>query len=528
MKELRGKVISGGIAIGTIRYYEEEQLNITRTKIETSDREIQRFNDARIKAKEQLKEIYKLAVASVGRDLAEIFEVQQLILLDEEYVNKIKSMISDECVNAEYAVYSISKQYEKMLSESDNSYISDRAVDINDVSERVIRLLDAGGFVRDKIKDSIVIINEANPSDMINLSEASGLVTLISSYNSHSAIMSRNMGLPHITGIDLTKDMAGKMAIIDGDKGVVYIEPDEAVLEYYAGLKEDKQEIIKGVVRTISGVPIEVMSNVNSYAEAKKAMENHCDGIGLFRTEFIYMNRDKLPEEDEQFKIYKDVLELYKDKPVIIRTLDAGADKRIEYLDFPNEKNPSLGCRGIRYSLMKKDVLKTQLRAVYRASVYGNVKMMFPMITSLDEIRQIKAIIGDVKRELNKENVEYKDVSLGVMIETPAAAMISDILAKEVEFFSIGTNDLAQYSLAVDRENTGVAEFYNPCHEGIMRLIKLTVSNAHKENCRVGICGEMASDTRMAKQLIELGIDSLSVSPVKIQELKMYIQSKQY
>lgn len=525
MKIIKGNIISDGIAIGVIRCYGERQLNIIKRQVEDREKEIQRFNEARIKAKEQLKDLYISAVNTIGKDMALIFEVQQLILLDEEYVNKIKKMIYAKGVNAEYAVDIITKEYEEILKNSKDSYISDRSIDICDVAERINRLLIEQNTINDKIDGCIVIADEIFPSDMVNVSKALGIITKKASYNSHSSIMSRNIGVPHVTDIDFAEDISGKLAIIDAKEGTVYIDPDEITLAKYNNIPPIEREIVKSTVSIANGSKIKVMANVNSTIEVEKALNNYCDGIGLFRTEFIYMNRKSLPTEDEQFEIYKNIASLCKEKEVIIRTLDAGADKVIDYLDFGYEKNPALGCRGIRYSLMNKEIFITQLRAIYRAAVYGNIKVMFPMIISVDEIKQIKNIISDLKTDLEKENVEYKDIELGIMVETPAAAMISDVLAKEVSFFSIGTNDLIQYSLALDRENEKMSVYNIPYHEGILRLIEFTIVNAHKENCKVGICGEMAADIELTRKFCELGIDSLSVPAIGIQDIKRYIEN---
>lgn len=524
MKEIDVKVISEGIAIGKIRYYKDVKLNINRLEIEDVLAEIARFNNARIRAKEELKEIYKEAVKSVGKEMAEIFEVCQLILLDEEYVNKIKDKITTEKVNSEYAINLVSKEFSDKLKESQNVYLSDRATDINDVSNRIIRILNEQENLVDDYKDEIVIFDEVTPSEILCAGKSEGIITKLSSMMSHASIMSRNMGLVHVSGVDDIEELVGKFAIIDAYKGKIFIEPDEATLKYYSTFEGTEQELIKDTPGTSLGKFIKVMSNVNSYEEARIAKENYSDGIGLFRTEFIYMNRDRLPTEDEQFDIYKDAAELFEGKPVVIRTLDTGADKIINYLDYVGEDNPALGCRGIRYSLKHKDILLTQIKAVYRASLYGDVRLMFPMITSVEEVGAIKSIISEAKKVLDKEKVEYGDVKLGIMIETPVAAMISDVLAKEVDFFSIGTNDLAQYSLAVDRDNALVAEYYNPYHEGIMRLIELTIRNAHKENCEVGICGEIAATTNMTKTLCEMDLDALSVAPVMVQKIKKNIK----
>ncbi|MBE5926920.1 MAG: phosphoenolpyruvate--protein phosphotransferase [Lachnospiraceae bacterium] len=527
MEKIDVKVVSEGVAIGKIRYYNDVKLNINRFEIEDVSTEIARFNNARIRAKEELKEIYKEAVNSVGKEMAEIFEVCQLILLDEEYVNKIKDKITTENVNSEYAIYLVSEEFSERLKNSDDIYLSDRATDIKDVSNRMIRILNERENYVDDHRGEIVIFDEVTPSEILRVSKSEGIITKVSSGMSHASIMSRNMGLVHVSGISSLEKFAGKIAIVDAYKGVLYIEPDEAILKYYSELGESEQEMIKDILSTSSGKTIKVMANVNSYEEAKIAKENYSDGIGLFRTEFIYMNSDKLPTEDEQYNIYRDVLELFDGKPVIIRTLDTGADKRINYLDYSGENNPALGLRGIRYSMNNKDILLTQIKAVYRASLYGDVRLMFPMITSVEEIGFIKNIISEVKKELDSENIEYNAVKLGIMIETPAAAMLSDVLAKEVNFFSIGTNDLTQYSLAVDRDNALVAEFYNPYHEGILRLIKLTIKNAHNENCEVSICGELAADINMTERLCEMGMDSLSVAPVMVQKIKKNIRKNE-
>lgn len=525
MDKYDGNVISEGIAIGKIRYFDEEKLNTNKSIVKDVYAEIERFNAARMKAKEQLKNIYKEAVMSVGKDMAEIFEVQQLILLDEEYVNKIRNKIIKENVNSEYAIYCVSKEFSRQLIDSQNIYLSDRVADINDVSDRIIRILNKQGVLSDACAGEIIVINEISPSEMLRINEASGIISVNSSATSHAAIMARNMGLVHITNINISEDLSDKIAIIDGYKGIIYIEPDEDTLSYYLNMKNNSSDDVKECVHTSDGKCIKVCANISSVAEAYKAIEKHCDGIGLFRSEFEYMNRTELPTEDAQFELYRELGIIFGDKEVIIRTLDLGADKRIEYLEQEKENNPALGLRGIRYSLLHKEIFKTQLKAIYRASIYGNLSVMFPMITSLEEIREIKEVISKIKKELSKENIEYRDVSFGIMIETPAAAMISDILVKEVDFISLGTNDLTQYALAVDRENVNISKYYNPYHKGIIKMMEYAITNAKKSGCRVGICGELASDETIIKSLIDLGVEEFSVSQSKVQKIKKYISS---
>ena len=441
----------------------------------------------------------------------------------KEYVNKIKDRIINENVNAEYAIYCVSKEFSKQLIDSQNIYLSDRVADINDVSDRIVRILNKQGVCEDDYSGKIVVINDISPSEMLGISKATGIISVNSSATSHAAIMAKNMGIVHITGINISRDLSGKTVIIDGHKGIVYIEPDEDTLGYYSNMENTREDVVKGCVHTPGGKCIKVYANINSIAEAYKAKEKYCDGIGLFRTEFEYMNRTQLPTEEEQFEIYKELGRIFGDKEVIIRTLDLGADKRIEYLEQEKENNPALGLRGIRYSLLHKEIFKTQLKAIYRASVYGNLSVMFPMITSLEEITEIKEVVSKIKKELSKENIEYRDVSFGIMIETPAAAMISDVLVKEVDFISLGTNDLTQYALAVDRENINISKYYNPYHKGIIKMMEYAITNAKMSGCRVGICGELASDETIIKSLIDMGVEEFSVSPSKIQKVKNII-----
>ena len=527
MEKINGKAISGGVAIGKIRYLGKEKLNISKKLVDDVDLEIQRFNDARIKAKEQLKDIYIETVACAGKEIAEVFEVQQLILLDEEYVSKIINMIFREGVNAEYAVDCISGEYEEVLKNSESAYLSGRAIDINDIGRRIIKNLGYYNTSGQEHEESIVVAHELKPSEIVEFegSNVLGFITTTGSVNSHASIIARNMEMPGVTGITLPEIFTGKNAIIDGDKGIVIIEPDDETLAYYMDIRDGKEEIIGDEVVTPAGRRLGIYSNVNSLNEAIKASDNGSDGIGLFRTEIMYMNRENVPSEEEQFEVYREIVEMYSKKRVIIRTLDAGADKKIKYLNLPNEKNPAMGLRGIRFSLLEKEIFKTQLRAIYRASVYGHVGVMFPMITSMEEIVQIKELIKAIKDELNEEGIRYGEVELGVMIETPAAAIISDMLAKEVDFFSIGTNDLTQYTLAIDRENDSLSNIYDPYHQSIIRMIELTVQNAHREKCRVCVCGELAADTNIVQKFIEMEVDELSVSPSNVQKIKKYIFS---
>lgn len=518
MIKCSGKVISDGVGIGKIRFYNTKKVDTPKVLIDDVGTEIARFNNARILAKEQLKEIYKEAVDSAGKEIAQIFEVQQLILLDEEYVNKIKEEITTNKVNAEYAVGKVSKIFEDKFMACGDTYISDRAADISDVSKRIISILSKENKTDDDFEGKVVVLEELTPSIVMNLCNASGIITKSATSTSHASIMSKNMGLAHITEIQIDEEFDGEMVILDGKEGTVYLKPDEQTLALFSEVYKE-ETIIK------DNVNICVCANVNSVYEAQKAKDNYCDGIGLFRSEFIYMNRETEPSEEEQFEIYKQLCDIYKHKEIVIRTLDAGADKKIEYLKMDRETNPALGCRGIRFSLARKDIFKRQLRAIYRASEYGNISVMFPMISSVDEINRIKAVIAEVKKELEKENIPYKEVKFGVMIETPAAAISINSIVKMVDFISIGTNDLTQYILAADRENYRVSNLFDYNNDAVFKMIEYVINCAKGYGCRVGVCGEMASDLDVVKKLVELGVDGVSVAPCNIQKIKKYISS---
>ena len=533
MEVIQGKSIFGGIAIGPVYFFTKEQKQVKRTKIEDAAAEIKRYEDACEAAKEQLGELYEKALKEVGESGAQIFEVHQMMLEDDDYNDSVKSIIETQMVNAEYAVATTGDNFAAMFAAMEDEYFQARAVDMKDISERVIDVLMGIGEAKSWDEPSIIVAEDLAPSETVQFDKSKllGFVTKLGSSNSHTAILARTMNIPALIQIDIQEEWNGKMAVIDGFSGEFYIDPEPEILEKYQAKKEE-QEAHRRLLAEQKGKPtvtkggkaIKLFANIGSVSDLPAAMSNDAGGIGLFRSEFLYLESETYPTEDEQFKAYKMVAETMAGKKVIIRTLDIGADKQVDYFDLDKEENPAMGLRAIRICLTRPEIFKTQLRALLRASAYGNIAVMYPMIISVEEVRQIKAIMEDVKKELDDVGIAYGNVEQGIMIETPAAAMISDLLAKEVDFFSIGTNDLTQYTLAIDRQNAKLDEFYDPHHEAVLRMIEMVVDNAHKAGIWAGICGELGADMELTERFLAMGVDELSVSPTFIYPVRQIIR----
>ncbi|HOS51401.1 MAG TPA: phosphoenolpyruvate--protein phosphotransferase [Fervidobacterium sp.] len=533
---LKGSPASEGIGLGRAIVIRESDSEISNTQVTDINTELNRFLAAVERAKEEIKEIKETAQRNLGEKNAMIFDAHLLILEDPELLNMVKENIS-KGMNAESALDESAKFFETILSSLEDEYMRERANDIRDVTSRVIKILSHKEEIDLKSipSCSIVVARELTPSQtaQMNKQNVRGFVTEKGGKTSHTAIIARTYEIPAVVGIgDITSLVRdGDFLIIDGNDGTVYVNPDESLIrEYEKRLEEEtrkKEELRKFLqieARTQDSRRIKLVANIAHVDETDVALKNGAEGVGLFRTEFLFMDRTEPPSEEEQFQAYKTVLEKMGERPVIIRTLDIGGDKSIPYLNIPKEENPFLGCRAIRLCLAQQDLFKVQLRALLRASVYGNLKIMFPMISCIDEIIQTKEIMKEVKTELDKEGIKYsEDFEIGIMVETPSAAIISDMLAEEVDFFSIGSNDLIQYTLVIDRTNDKVSYLYNPLHPAVLRLIKLTVDNAHKKGIEVGVCGEIASDLNMVPILIGLGVDELSVSPSKVLNVKKKI-----
>lgn len=536
MQVYHGKNVFGGIAIGKISVFSKKEHRIVRVKIRDIDAELARFEVAKQTVLTQLAALYEKACREVGEANAAIFEVHQMMLEDDDFIDSVKNIITTQQVNAEYAVGLTADNFANMFSAMDDEYMRGRAVDVKDISERLISILKGskeGGVSAEE--PVIVLAEDLAPSETVQMDKDKILsfVTVHGSVNSHTAILARTMGIPALvdTGLTLTEDMDGKESIVDGFDGVIYIEPDEETYERLLKRKKEEDEkkelllTLKGKEDvTQDGRHVMLYANIGSTGDLAMVLKNDASGIGLFRSEFIYLESDDFPSENEQFQIYKSVAETMAGKRVIIRTLDIGADKKIEYFNLDVEENPALGYRAIRICLSQPEIFKTQLRAILRAGVYGNIAVMYPMITSVDEVRKIKEIMNEVKSELKEQGIAYADVLEGIMIETPAAVMVSDELAKEVDFFSIGTNDLTQYTLAIDRQNPKLDDFYDPHHPAVLKMIRMTVENAHKAGIWAGICGELGADTTLTEEFIRMGVDELSVSPGRILPIRKIIR----
>lgn len=535
MQIYKGKSVFGGIAIGKISVYKKDEQLVKRVKIEDADAEMERYTTARNIAAAQLQKLYDKALKEVGEANAAIFEVHQMMLEDEDYNESVENIIHSQMVNAEYAVASTADNFAQMFEAMDDDYMRGRAADVRDISERVITVLAGGaGSGLDSDEPVIIAADDLAPSETVQLDKDKVLsfVTAHGSENSHTAILARTMGIPALigTGIDLDETVDGKLGIVDGTNGVVYVDPDAELLEEMKKKQQDEQEkkrllqTLKGKENiTLDGQKVMLYANVGNIKDLGIALQNDAGGIGLFRSEFIYLGQDHYPTEEEQFQIYKTVAETMAGRRVIIRTLDIGADKQCDYFELDKEDNPAMGLRAIRICLTRPEIFKTQLRALFRASVYGNINIMYPMIISVDEVRQIKAIVEEVKAELAEQGIEYGNPAQGIMIETPASVMMSRELAEEVDFFSIGTNDLTQYTLAIDRQNSRLDKFFDSHHPAVLRMIQMTVENAHKAGIWCGICGELGADQALTKDFLAMGVDELSVSPGSILPLRKII-----
>ena len=535
MQIYKGKSVFGGIAIGKISVYKKDEQLVKRVKIEDADAEMERYTAARNIAAAQLQKLYDKALKEVGEANAAIFEVHQMMLEDEDYNESVENIIHSQMVNAEYAVASTADNFAQMFEAMDDDYMRGRAADVRDISERVITVLAGGaGSGIDSDEPVIIAADDLAPSETVQLDKDKVLsfVTAHGSENSHTAILARTMGIPALigTGIDLDETVDGKLGIVDGTNGVVYVDPDAELLEEMKKKQQEEQEkkrllqTLKGKENiTLDGQKVMMYANVGNIKDLGIALQNDAGGIGLFRSEFIYLGQDHYPTEEEQFQIYKTVAETMAGRRVIIRTLDIGADKQCDYFELDKEDNPAMGLRAIRICLTRPEIFKTQLRALFRASVYGNINIMYPMIISVDEVRQIKAIVEEVKAELAEQGIEYGNPAQGIMIETPASVMMSRELAEEVDFFSIGTNDLTQYTLAIDRQNSKLDKFFDSHHPAVLRMIQMTVENAHKAGIWCGICGELGADQALTKDFLAMGVDELSVSPGSILPLRKII-----
>lgn len=537
MEILKGKGVCRGIAFGKVYYYRRNQQKVSRHHIEDASVEIDRFQNAKVRAIEQLESLYEKALPKVGEEGAQLFQIHQMMLEDEDYCSSIEGIISQQMVNAEYAVATTADNFARMFSEMDDPYMQGRAADVHDVSERVVRILQGEDTDGVSLKEPVIVVaDDLAPSETVQLDKSKILAfaTAGGSVNSHTAILSRTMGIPAIIGVGeaLSEKWDGVQAIVDGQAGEIILQPDDqtqsAMQQKLQEELERKQllEQLKGKPSvTLDGQNIMVYANIGNPSDIGSVLQNDANGIGLFRSEFLYLESKDYPTEEEQFNAYKSVVEMMAGKRVIIRTLDIGADKQADYFHLPKEENPAMGMRAIRICLTRPAVFKTQLRALYRASAFGKVAIMFPMITSVAEVRKIKEIVAEVKAELTADKIPFSDnVELGVMIETPAAAMISDRLAQEVDFFSIGTNDLTQYTLAVDRQNQELDQFCDIHHEAILRFIKMVADNAHKAGIWMGICGELGADLSLTETFLAMGVDELSVAPPQVLPLRKKIR----
>lgn len=532
----QGKSVLKGIAIGKIYLYEKQEYVLEQKQVADAEAEVARFEAAKETAIGQLDDLYEKALAEAGEEQAMIFDVHKMMLDDGDYLDAITGLIRSEKVNAEYAVHTTGEQFAAVFASMDDDYMKARSADVKDISGRVIRILAGIGDGSIASEEPVILLaDDLTPSETVSLDKSKILafVTCHGSANSHTAILARSMNIPALvqTDVELLKEYHGMDAVVDGLDGKLYLDPEEAVLAELVQKKEacgrERAELEKLIGLdnvTRDGRKINVYANIGSPEDVDKVLLNDAGGIGLFRSEFLYLGREDYPSEEEQFEIYKEVLSRMEGKKVIIRTLDIGADKQVDYFKLPKEENPAMGYRAIRICLDRIDVFKTQLRAIYRASVYGTAAIMFPMIISVKEILRIKEIVEEVKAELTAAGVEIAPVELGIMVETPAAVMISEELAKEVSFFSIGTNDLTQYTLAIDRQNQSLDTIYDSHHPAVLRMIQMTIENGHKGGAWVGICGELGADTTLTKTFVDMGIDELSVSPTYVLGLRKAIR----
>lgn len=536
MECLKGKSVYKGVAFGKISVLKKDDYVVKRVKIEDTQAELQRVEEAVEASKQQLQKLYEKALKEVGEASAAIFEVHQMMLEDEDYKESIENIISTQQVNAEYAVASTGDNFSQMFASMDDDYMRARAADIKDISNRLVKNLSGqSADVMDLDEPVIVVADDLSPSETVQMDKEKILafVTVHGSANSHTAILARMMNIPALIGVDMDLEAlhTGTEAAVDGFHGEFFVDPLEEVKERIQRKIEEekeKQELLQQLRGkenvTKGGRHINLYANIGSVADMGYVLENDAGGIGLFRSEFLYIGRNELPDEEEQFQAYKQAVQNMAGKKVIIRTLDIGADKQADYLNIEKEENPALGYRAIRICLAQPEIFKTQLRALFRASAYGNLSIMYPMITSTEEVAQIQAIVQEVKEELKTDGIPYNDVEEGIMIETPAAVMISDELAKMVDFFSIGTNDLTQYTLAIDRQNEKLDRFYNPHHKAILKMIQMVVDSAHQEGKWAGICGELGADPELTETFVCMGVDELSVAPSMILKLRKIIR----
>lgn len=538
MQTYRGKSVFGGVAVGKICVYQKGEQTVKRTKIENTEQEKARFNAAVQESIRQLGELYEKAVKEVGEANAAIFEIHQIMLEDEDYLDAVQNIIDTQKVNAEYAVAVTGDNFAQMFAAMEDEYMRGRAADVKDISERIVRVLSGGAGQGIHTDEPVIILaDDLAPSETVQLEKDKVLsfVTVHGSVNSHTAILARTMSIPALIGTDVALDetVDGKFAVVDGTNGVLYVEPDEETLETMRRRQQEEQEkkellqTLKGrETVTMDGKKIRLYANIGNSKDLASVIQNDAAGIGLFRSEFLYLEKETFPTEEEQFQVYKQVAETMAGKPVIIRTLDIGADKQADYFHLDKEENPAMGLRAIRICLTRPEVFRTQLRALYRASAYGKIAIMFPMITSVWEVQEIKRICRNIRAELAEEGVPMADkVELGIMIETPAAVMMSAELANEVDFFSVGTNDLTQYTLAVDRQGVGLDRFFDAHHPAVLRMLRMAAENAHKAGIWIGICGELGADAELIETFLSMGIDELSVSPSAVLPLRSAIRS---
>ena len=538
MEIYKGKSILKGIAIGKVLFYQKEEQSVKREKIEDVELELERYRAASKEAVRQLREIYEKAVREVGEVNAAIFEVHAMMLEDGDYVDSIVNIIETQRVNAEFAVAAAGDNFSRMFAEMEDEYFRSRAADVKDISERVVGIL-CGRNGNSNIGEEpvIVVADDLAPSETVQMDKEKLLafVTRYGSANSHTAILARTMDIPALIGVDIREEWNGKQAVIDGYEGIICLDPDEETLERARERQREDVEARELLQQlrgkedvTAGGRPIRLYANIASVKDVTSVLANDAAGIGLFRSEFLYLEAEDYPDEEAQFQAYKTVAENMAGKKVIVRTLDIGADKQVDYFHLEPEENPAMGYRAIRVCLDRPKVFRTQLRALLRASAYGNIAIMYPMIISVDEVRKIRKIVEDLKQELDENGISYGDVEQGIMIETPAAAVISDLLAQEVDFFSIGTNDLTQYTLAIDRQNMKLDSIYDAHHPAVLRMIQMTVENGHKHGCWVGICGELGADMTLTETFLKMGVDELSVSPSCILPLRKKIREFQF
>lgn len=536
MLKYSGKSVYKGVAMGKVLVFNKEEDVVKREKIEDTDAEIARLADAIVKSQKQLQDLYEKAVKEVGEASAAIFEVHQMMMEDEDYIEAIHNMIQSESINAEFAVATTGDNFSEMFAAMDDDYMKARSADVKDISNRIVRnLLGKEADDNNQSEPVIIVADDLSPSETVQMDKDKILAfaTVHGSTNSHTAILARMMNIPALIGVpmNLSEIQSGMVAIVDGVKAEITFDPSsEECLSAMNRIKEQEVqakllETLKGKDNvTKSGRHINLYANIGSVSDVGYVLENDAGGVGLFRSEFLYLGREDFPTEEEQFQAYKQVAQTMAEKKVIIRTLDIGADKQVDYFELGKEENPAMGYRAIRICLKQKDIFKTQLRALLRATIYGNISIMYPMITSVSEVEQIYEIVDEVKNELQSAGVAYKEPEQGIMIETPAAVMVSDELAKMVDFFSIGTNDLTQYTLAIDRQNEKLCDFYDSHHPAILKMIQMVVDNAHKEGKWAGICGELGADTELTETFVEMGLDELSVAPSMILKLRQIIR----